>query len=125
MRTSETFKEINHAHCRYFGGVASTVDLSASRRQAKGAACAAEEDGEDGLPVPPSEARPGAEGDPVVMEFAQACGAKNHVDLRGLPGGAEGIRTDGHRTMLNVRSEPAAKHVAPSGPFTSIPAFRR
>jgi hypothetical protein len=24
-------------------------------------------------------------------------GLANHVDLRGLPGGAEGIRTDGHR----------------------------
>jgi hypothetical protein len=24
-------------------------------------------------------------------------GRGNHVDLRGLPGGAEGIRTDGHR----------------------------
>jgi len=25
------------------------------------------------------------------------CGLGNHVDLRGLRGGAEGIRTDGHR----------------------------
>jgi hypothetical protein len=25
------------------------------------------------------------------------CGLRNHVNLRGLPGGAEGIRTDGHR----------------------------
>ena len=51
----------------FFGGVASTLDLSASRRQAKGAPCAAEEDGEDGLPVPPSDARAGAEGDRVVI----------------------------------------------------------
>jgi hypothetical protein len=62
MRTSATFKEINHAHCRYFGGVASTVDLSASRRRA------AEEDGEDdGLPVRLSNARAGAGEDRVVI----------------------------------------------------------
>jgi hypothetical protein len=67
MRTSETFKEVIHDRRGFFGGVASTLDLSASRRQAKGAACAAEEDGEDGLPVPASDARAGAEGDRVVI----------------------------------------------------------
>ena len=72
MRTSETFKEINHDHRRFFGGVASIVDLSASRRQAKGAACPAEEDAEDGLPVPASDARAGAEGDRVVIGRASA-----------------------------------------------------
>jgi hypothetical protein len=61
MRTAETSKEINHEHRRFFSGVASTLDLSASRR------CAAEEDGEDGLPVPASDARAGAEGDRVVI----------------------------------------------------------
>jgi hypothetical protein len=67
MRTGETFKEINHDRRRLFGGVASTLDLSASRRRAEGAACAAAEDGEDGVPVPPSDARAGAEGDRVVL----------------------------------------------------------
>jgi hypothetical protein len=61
MRTAETFKEINHDHRRFFGGVASTLDLSGSRRRA------AEEDGEDGLPVHPSDARTGAEGDRVAI----------------------------------------------------------
>jgi hypothetical protein len=61
MRTAETFKENNHEHRRFFGGVASTLDLSASRRRAE------EKDGEDGLPVPPSKARPGAEGDRVAI----------------------------------------------------------
>jgi hypothetical protein len=28
-----------------------------------------------------------------------SCGVGNHVDLRGLPGGAEGIQTDGHRGL--------------------------
>lgn len=63
MRTRQIFKEINKDHRRFFGEVASTLDLSESRRRSKGAACAAEEDGEDGLPVPSSDARAGAEGD--------------------------------------------------------------
>jgi hypothetical protein len=67
MRTRETSKEINHDRRRLFGGVALTLDLSASRRRVEGAACAAEEDGADGVPVPPSDARAGAEGDRVVL----------------------------------------------------------
>jgi hypothetical protein len=68
MRTGETFKEINHYRRRSSGGVASTLDLSASRRRAKGSACAAEEDGEDdGLPVRLSNARAGAGEDRVVI----------------------------------------------------------
>jgi hypothetical protein len=36
------------------------------------------------------------------------CGGGNHVDLRGLPGGAEGIRTDGHRGRGEISSWIAA-----------------
>jgi hypothetical protein len=32
-----------------------------------------------------------------------SCGVGNHVGLRGLPGGAEGIRTDGHRGSESAR----------------------
>ena len=62
MRTSETFKEINHDRRHFFGGVASTLDHLESRT-----ACAAKEGGEDGLPVPESDARAGAEGDRAVI----------------------------------------------------------
>jgi hypothetical protein len=35
---------------------------------------------------------------------AFAVPAGNHVDLRGLPGGAKGIRTDGHRRRIEFSS---------------------
>jgi len=33
-----------------------------------------------------------------------SCRVGNHVDLRRLPGGAEGIRTDGHRGRSEIDS---------------------
>jgi hypothetical protein len=39
------------------------------------------------------------------------CGLRNHVDLRGLAGGAEGIRTDAHRGRQAVA--PASNGGAP------------
>ena len=36
----------------------------------------------------------------VVLSY----GVGNHVDLRGLRGGAEGIRTDGHRSLRAASS---------------------
>ena len=35
-------------------------------------------------------------GEASYGNVALSCAVGNHVDLRGLPGGAEGIRTDGH-----------------------------
>jgi len=37
-----------------------------------------------------------------------SCGVGNHVDLRRLPGGAEGIRTGGHRGRGEISSWIAA-----------------
>ena len=45
-------------------------------------------------------AGPPTETDPWPASYGNVvlpCGVGNHVDLRGLPGGAEGIRTDSHR----------------------------
>ena len=36
-------------------------------------------------------------GEATYGNVVLSCAVGNHVDLRGLPGGAEGIRTDGHR----------------------------
>jgi hypothetical protein len=44
---------------------------------------------------------------------------RNHCGFRRLDGGAEGIRTDGHRTMPLVRSESVAEY----GAVTANPAF--
>jgi hypothetical protein len=39
------------------------------------------------------------------------CERGNHVDLRGLPGGAEGIRTDGHRGRGEISSYSSLRQV--------------
>jgi hypothetical protein len=48
-------------------------------------------------------------------------GVGNHVDLRRLPGGAEGIRNDGHRGRWEISrlilSSPVNAHSAPITSF--------
>jgi len=45
----------------------------------------------------------------TAFRVVLSCGIGNHLDLRGLPGGAEGIRTDGHQTLLRLRLGPMAQ----------------
>ena len=56
-----------------------------------------------------------------------SCGVGNHLGLRGLPGGAEGIRTDGHRGRGEISSWIAAWGIrSPTqGRLGGGPAFRR
>jgi hypothetical protein len=44
-----------------------------------------------------ASARPNGAKDKFLLGMSCYCGGGNHVDLRGLRGGAEAIRTDGHR----------------------------
>jgi hypothetical protein len=48
-------------------------------------------------------------------------GVGNHVDLRGLPGGAKGIRTDGTRRSIRIPARPS-EFLQDGATLTCVPA---